>query len=156
LPPELLAESLLLKALRAARLWLLTGGVATIACAAIFSWLHADEPGGAGIVRVVSTACLGLACGIARQHTASILPGALLHAMFNFLALAQLRRWVVLESFPRHYTVPTLLTAVAAGCALALGSYGLALWLRAARTAGHAPPGAVDRADETRSDGRAC
>jgi membrane protease YdiL (CAAX protease family) len=116
LPPELLDESLLLRGARAARAWLRLGGAATLVTAGLFSWMHADEQGGAGIVRVVSTACLGLGCGLARQASRSLVPGVLLHAMFNLMALAQLRRWVVFQPFPRHYTVPTLLTLVAAVC----------------------------------------
>jgi len=120
LPPELLSESWVLRAARAAAAWLRLGGAATIVSAGLFSWMHADEQGGAGIVRVVSTACLGLGCGLARQASGSVVPGMLLHASFNLMALAQLRRWVVLDAFPRHYTVPTLLTLLAALCLPAL------------------------------------
>jgi membrane protease YdiL (CAAX protease family) len=134
LPPELLDESLLLRAARQARGWLARGGVATLGAAVLFAWMHADEQGGAGIVRVVSTACLGLGCGLARQSTGSVLPGILLHASFNLMALAQLRRWVVFAAFPRHYTVPTLLTLGAGVCLGALLAIHAVRWGRQRRS----------------------
>jgi membrane protease YdiL (CAAX protease family) len=134
LPPELLSESWLLRAVRGARRWLASGGAATLGAAALFAWMHADEQGGAGIVRVVSTACLGLGCGLCRQASGSVLPGMLLHALFNLMALAQLRRWVVFTAFPRHYTVPTLLTLIAGVCLGALLALHAARWWRQRRT----------------------
>ena len=38
----------------------------------------------------------------------------MLHVLLNALALASARRWVVSETFPKHYTVPTLVTLMAA------------------------------------------
>ena len=134
LPPELLDESPLLRAARQARGWLARGGVATLGAAVLFAWMHADEQGGAGIVRVVSTACLGLGCGLARQSTGSVLPGMLLHALFNLMALAQLRRWVVFAAFPRHYTVPTLLSLLAGACLFGLLLIHANRWWRQRRT----------------------
>src|SRR5690606_18110483 len=34
-------------------------GVAIVATTAIFAWMHADQSGGAGIVRMVQASCLG-------------------------------------------------------------------------------------------------
>src|SRR5690606_1465337 len=53
LPPELLSEPWPLRFARRARQRLAGGGAATLLTAGLFAWLHADQPGGAGIVRVV-------------------------------------------------------------------------------------------------------
>ena len=76
LPAELLDESLVLRVLRNAWRRLRDGGIATLVTAVVFAALHADMPGGAGIVRVVQTACLGLALGTSRQVTGPSSPAS--------------------------------------------------------------------------------
>jgi hypothetical protein len=73
-----------------------------------------------GIVRVVSAAGLGLACGVARQATGSTLAAIVLHCVFNVLSLATARRWVVTETFPTRLMVPTLLSLFAVVCLVLL------------------------------------
>lgn len=106
--------------------WFVTGGIATLVTTALFTALHADMPGGLGIVRVVSAAGLGLACALARQHSGGIAAPIALHIVYNTLSLAATRRWVVTDGFPMLRGVPTLLTALAAAClVVALVALGL-------------------------------
>jgi len=120
LPAELIRESVVASALRALGRWMLNGGIATVLTAALFAGLHADAAGAAGIIRVTSVAGLGLACGVLRHATGSLVPPILCHGLFNFLGLAAARRWVITESFKKYYLVPTLLSVIAGVCALAL------------------------------------
>jgi len=106
---------------RALRSWLCTGGGATLLSAALFGWMHADMKGGVGIVRVVSTTCLGLACGTARHVTGTVATAMLLHFTFNALSIGQTRRWWLVGGMGNYYGVSKLLLLVAAGCALGLG-----------------------------------
>jgi membrane protease YdiL (CAAX protease family) len=110
---------------RPPRLWqvLRRGGIATLLTAALFAWMHADQPGGAGIVRVVQAACLGLALGALRQHSGGIAAGIVLHATFNLITLSKVRRWLVDEGWPAPLPIPAVHWQIAAGCGVAL-----ALW----------------------------
>ena len=139
LPPELLKEGALLRGLRAARRYLCEGGFATLVTAAIFAWMHADQPGGAGIIRVVQTACLGLALGSARHGSGSILPPMALHAGFNLLTIAKSRKWIVSAGWPHPFPIPSLYWQIAAGCAVVLGLWWLLPWPRLSRSAAHEP-----------------
>jgi membrane protease YdiL (CAAX protease family) len=56
--------------------------VATATQAAAFGWAHHDLPGGVGIVRVVSTGCLGLAAGGVRAATGSIVASGQARGVF--------------------------------------------------------------------------
>lgn len=114
LPGEFIERSVLLSLATSVRNWLGRGGLATLASGALFGLLHWDMPGGQGIIRVTATTCLGLACGVARQASGSIVVPILVHVGFNALGLAGARRWIVTESFPTHYMVPTLSTLLAA------------------------------------------
>jgi len=120
LPAELLDESLVLRASRGLWLRLRGGGIATLVTAAIFAALHADMPGGAGIVRIVQTACLGLALGIGRQISGSIVPGIALHAVFNLMTIAKLRKWLTGPGWPAPLPVPIVWWQIAAAAALLL------------------------------------
>ncbi|MCC6216290.1 MAG: CPBP family intramembrane metalloprotease [Polyangiaceae bacterium] len=113
-----------LRALGAAWDALARGGLATLASAGVFAWMHADLEGGAGIVRVVSTALLGLFCGIARQWSGSVWAAAWLHVCLNVLALGAQRKWLVVEGLPMRSQVPTLLLAVGVPALVLL----LAIW----------------------------
>ena len=126
-----LAESAGLKAARAVSAWLLGGGIATLVTAIVFAALHADMPGGLGIVRVVSAFGIGLACGVARHHSGGLLAPIVLHVAYNALSLATTRRWVITETFPTKMGVPTLLSLI--GALLLFVLLGLALVRRHAR-----------------------
>jgi membrane protease YdiL (CAAX protease family) len=66
---------------------------ATLVVAVVFGWMHHDLPGGVGVVRTVSALCLGLACGIARQWSGSVVVAMLLHFSNNLMGLGQTRHW---------------------------------------------------------------
>lgn len=128
LPGEFMEPSPVLSLLRGAGDWLRRGGVATLVSGVGFGLLHWDMPGGQGIIRVTATVCLGLACGVARQASGSVLVPIVLHAGFNALGVAGARRWLVTETFPTHYMVPTLSSLLGAlGGVLAIA---LAITLR--------------------------
>jgi len=101
LPSELIKESALARLLKGSGRWFLHGGIATALTAALFAWMHHDQPGGAGMVRVTQTACLGVALGIARHECRSVVPGIVMHAAFNLLSLAKLRKWIVSPVGPK-------------------------------------------------------
>lgn len=135
LPAELLDESVMLRGLRTLWRHLRTGGIATLVTAAVFAALHADMPGGAGIVRVVQTACLGLALGFGRQLTGSILPGVALHAVFNVLTIAKLRKWLTSAGWPSPLPVPSVWWQMALASSLILvGWIAYRAWRRRRRT----------------------
>jgi membrane protease YdiL (CAAX protease family) len=92
----------------------LGGALATVVAAAAFGWMHADMPGSVGIVRVVSTTCLGLACGVARFATGSVLAAMALHLVFNTLSIGIARRWFASDGEPLLGALPNPLLAVAA------------------------------------------
>ncbi len=133
LPPELISEGAAVRALGAVGRFIRDGGIATLVAAAIFAWMHADKPGGLGIVRVASAAGLGLACGLARQWGRSLAAPIALHMLFNLLSVATTRRWVVTASFPVKGGVPTLLEWVAAITLVIAVAAAFALRPRAAR-----------------------
>lgn len=145
LPPELAG----IVGPRSARRGWLAGGAATLGSAAVFTWLHADQAGGAGIVRAAQAACLGVALGVSRHLTRSVWPGVLLHAAFNLLAIAKTRRWVESPGWPPPLPIPVLYWQLAAAAALAV-----LLWLvhararhvtaRAALFVGRPPPAVFD------------
>jgi len=136
LPEGVLEQSALLSAARAAAGFFLTGGVATLVSATVFASMHADMPGGLGMVRWVSALGLGLATGVARHLGGSILAPLFVHMVFNACALATTRRWLVTESLGQKLGVPILLSLIAAGCALSALALGLALRVRRGPSSG--------------------
>lgn len=84
----------------------LPGFLATLVAGLVFSALHGDLRGGVGVVRLVSTLCLGLACGGARHLTGSVVAPIALHLVHNTLALGQARRWFASSSPPLLETLP--------------------------------------------------
>lgn len=128
LPGEFIEPSPVLSLLRNIGAWLQSGGVATVVSGVAFGLLHWDMPGGQGIIRVTATTCLGLGCGVARQASGSIVIPILVHAGFNALSVAGARRWLVTDTFPTHYMVPTLSTVL--GVAGGVVALALAVALR--------------------------
>jgi membrane protease YdiL (CAAX protease family) len=110
LPSALLEPSHIERALSASGRWFVGGGLTTILVGLLFGLLHRDMPGGLGIVRFVSALGLGFACGVARQVSGSVAPAVVLHALYNALSLASVRRWVVTEAFPMKNGAPMLVT----------------------------------------------
>lgn len=107
--------------------WLFRGGLAWLGSSLCFGIMHADIAGGMGIVRVVSASTLGLACGLARHKSGSLLAPFVLHATYNLISLASLRGWLVFEDFPTKYTIPTSLGPLSAlGVTGALAVYFVA------------------------------
>lgn len=114
LPSGIVTPSPLLKVARAVGAWFGSGGVATLCSAAVFAAMHADMPGGLGIVRWVSALGLGLATGMARHASGGLFAPIALHVGYNLCSIATTRRWLLTESFPSKLGVPTLLSAIAA------------------------------------------
>jgi membrane protease YdiL (CAAX protease family) len=114
------------RASRRAVAWLRAGGLATLAAAAVFAAMHADVRGGAGIVRLVSAACLGLACGVARHATGTVVAAMALHVVYNTLGVAQTRKWLVTDALPSKLGMPTAIVVLAGACTVALAGVGLA------------------------------
>ena len=127
-PWETLPARLLRKARRGAATLLFGGGGATLVAAAIFGFMHRDLPGAVGIVRIVSTTCLGLASGVVRWRTRSILACVALHAAHNVLSLGNGRGWFrgALGSVEGVPVALLLLAAAGAALLLALRTLG---WL---------------------------
>jgi membrane protease YdiL (CAAX protease family) len=92
---------------------LASGWGALIVSSLAFGIMHADTPGGMGIVRVTSASVLGVCCGLARLKGASMIPAVTLHAAYNLLSLGTLRGWFTSESWPSKYALPTLLIPLA-------------------------------------------
>lgn len=113
LPPELLARPR-----GGVGRFLLTGGIATLVSTAVFGWLHADQPGGAGIVRVVQATCLALALGCVRHASGTVWPGVALHAGFNLMSIAKSRKWIVSAGWPVPLPIPILFWHIALICAV--------------------------------------
>lgn len=88
--------------------WLRSGGLAWLVTTMVFGALHADMPGGQGIIRVVSTTLVGAAAGLGRWVTGSVWTAVVLHVGANTLSLAASRSWLVTERFPRLYAIPRL------------------------------------------------
>ena len=143
LPEGLLDPSLSARAYRGLGRWLRDGGIATLATTALFAWMHADQQGGAGIVRVVQTACLGLGLGMLRHASGSVLPAILLHGLYNALSVAKLRRWIAGEIWPHPLPIPLLLWQLAAAASILLLVVAAARAIRA-RAVRAAPPVATD------------
>lgn len=99
--------------------------LATIGAAVIFGQMHADMPGGVGLVRVASTTILGLVCGASRQITGTIWVPILLHLANNTLTIGSSRRWFsgsaepLLEGLPDSIVIAAVAGALVAGGAFA-------------------------------------
>jgi membrane protease YdiL (CAAX protease family) len=140
LPAELIEDGLVVRAARAAWAWLRDGGLATLGSAAVFGAMHLGVPGGAGIVRVVSAVCLGLACGVARHASGSLAAPIALHFTYNLVSVAHARGWLVTAARPKIYGVPS----AAMGLAVVTGAacFVVARIGRPARAAASAEPAA--------------
>jgi membrane protease YdiL (CAAX protease family)/uncharacterized protein YndB with AHSA1/START domain len=116
LPPELVSRGPLAGVGAWVRRVMMQGGLATLGTAGLFAWMHADQQGGAGIVRVVQTATLGVALGTARQASGTLWAPMALHAVFNLLTIAKLRKWFVSTIWPKPLPIATLYWQIAAVC----------------------------------------
>ena len=97
------------------------GATATVVTAAVFGAMHADMKGSVGIVRVVSTACLGLACGSARSLSRTVFVAMAIHFTYNAISLGLGRGIFKSDSEPLLSVVPNrLLTIAVAGAAGAI------------------------------------
>ncbi len=103
--------------------WLIEGAPLVVA-GAVFAAMHADMPGGVGVVRVTAAAVLSLFTGLARATTGSVLPGIALHAGYNGLALLVARGFfrgsASWSGAPKALVVAGLLGAVLAALAQGL------------------------------------
>jgi membrane protease YdiL (CAAX protease family) len=107
--------------------------VAVTGAAIVFALLHGDLAGGVGIVRVVSTLCLGLACGTARYVTGSVVPAVALHLVHNTVAVGQARHWFAGDGPPPFETLPlpeNLFALAAVGLVAFVGLLGAAALAR--------------------------
>lgn len=102
----------------------LPGTAATLLSAYVFGQMHADMPGGVGLVRVASTTILGLFCGIGRQLTGSIWAAVALHLLNNLMTIGTSRKWFASSEKPVFEGIPNTLAALALAGAAAL----LLLW----------------------------
>jgi membrane protease YdiL (CAAX protease family) len=100
-----------------------SGLVATLGSAIVFSAMHLGIPGGVGVLRVVSTLLLGLACGLARQFSGTVVAAIAIHLVNNFLAVPLVRQAIVSETFPVLEGIPTVLIPVAL-----VGVAGAVIW----------------------------
>jgi membrane protease YdiL (CAAX protease family) len=133
LPPELIDDGVLVKAARRLGAGLRSGGLATLASAAVFGAMHLGMPGGSGIVRVVSATCLGLACGLARHLGGSLAAPLALHAVYNLVSVGHARGWFLSETFPAKFALPTLVMLLALLSSLALALFLFVTRARAPR-----------------------
>lgn len=119
--------------------WIVAGGGAALVSGALFGALHADTPGGLGIVRLVSATVLGVACGFARASRGGLAASFALHVGYNFLALGTMRGWLVTVDYPSKYGIPTLLGPVSAVlCFVVLAHFLVAHFSRSRATRLHA------------------
>ena len=108
------------------------GLAAAVGAAVVFALMHGDLGGGVGIVRVVSTFCLGLACGVARHAARSVVAPITVHLVHNTLALGQARGWFAGASPPLFESLPlpdALLGLAALGVLLGAGGAALSVVL---------------------------
>lgn len=131
LPSGVLSDGLGLRAARIIGRFLVSGGIATLVSAGVFAWMHADMPGGLGIVRWVSALGLGIFAGLGRQASGSIAGSCAVHVGFNLFSLATTRRWLVTETFPMKRGVPTLASLIGAVLVLVVLGWWLAARARA-------------------------
>ena len=122
LPSGVITQSPTLAALKATRGFLVQGGAATLVSAAVFAAMHADTPGGLGIVRVMSA----FGTGLVRMRSGALWAPIALHMAFNLASLATTRRWVVSAALPIKYGIPTALMIAAGVCLVVLVGLRLA------------------------------
>ena len=106
---ELMFRGALFGAVQAAtkRLGRASGIIAIVVAAVAFGAMHADMKGSVGIVRVVSTTCLGLAArdrAVGERHRAGL---DVLHFTYNTISLGIGRGWFVRPRSPSSQSSPT-------------------------------------------------
>jgi membrane protease YdiL (CAAX protease family) len=101
-----------------------SGALAMTITAAVFGAMHADMRGSVGIVRVASSAILGLACGSARLATGAIFAPMLLHFVYNSVSVGLGRGIFRADSDPLLSVVPNRLLGLAVvAIVVAVGAY---------------------------------
>ena len=100
--------------------------VPLVACTLIFALLHADTPGGVGIVRVVSATVLGLVCGLWRIFSKSTVPAIVIHTLNNVVAIGRARGWMKGAPSDLIFGVPAALVVLATLSFMVLGA--ILLW----------------------------
>lgn len=113
----------------------LPGTVATVLCAYVFGQMHADMPGGVGLVRVASTTILGFLCGLGRQFTGSIWSAVALHLLNNLLTIGTSRKWFASSEAPVFEGIPNSLVALSVTGLAALAVLAAVLRVRSANKA---------------------
>ncbi len=118
---------------RTVTMWheVLSAIVPLLSCTLIFALLHADTPGGLGVVRVVSATVLGLVCGLWRLFTKSTVPGILIHAINNLVATGRARGWTGTAVKDQIFGVPAILIVLATFSLMVLG---VMFWIAHSRT----------------------
>lgn len=106
---------------------------ATVGAALIFALLHGDLQGGVGVVRVLSTFFLGLACGAARYGAGSVAAPVVVHLVHNTLALGQARGWFAPSSPPLFEALPLPDSVLGLAAGGLVGAIGLAMGAAASR-----------------------
>lgn len=118
----------------------IAGSLATIGSAVIFGQMHADMPGGVGMVRVASTTILGFVCGVGRQWSGTIWVPIFLHLVNNTLTIGTSRRWFSTAEEPILEGLPnSLVNAAFVGLVSAAVLFGV-LRYRARRAAAPSLP----------------
>jgi membrane protease YdiL (CAAX protease family) len=111
--------------------------VATLVSAAVFGAMHADMRGSVGIVRVVATTLLGLACGGARWASGSVVAAMLLHFTYNTISIGVGRGWFagggepVLAVVPNPLLILAVCGALLAAALVAMGARKASVLTRA-------------------------
>ena len=78
-----------------------------------------DSPAGWASCGSSRPCASGLVCGTARQLSGSVAAPLGLHVVYNLLAIAQSRGWLVSEAFPKRYGIPMLAVWIAGVCVVA-------------------------------------
>ncbi len=124
LPSDFITDSPLLRGFRRLGGWLSGGLLTTIVTASLFAALHlSGMEGGARIMRVSFAFFVGIAAGMARHATGTVLAPIALHVLINLMGVANARSWLVTESLGNKDTVPIVLWYGALVCIMAIGGW---------------------------------
>lgn len=105
---------------------LLRAAAPVIVSAAVFGLMHGGFSGALGVVRMVSTTGLGLACGLARSWTKAVVAPITIHLLYNGITLAQARGVFHSDKRPLLEPVPDAALGLAVACAIIAGAITVA------------------------------